>query len=317
MRLFFLFTGYANAVKHLLTLLLSLVPFALADCIWQEAAQVGSLDGNIVHESSGISQSFLVPDRLYHVNDSGSDAVFYTSSLSGENLREIRITDFDASDADMEDTSVGVCGTDTCLFIGDIGDNRAARASIRIVLIKEQAVFPDAVLPYKTLHLRYPDGAHNAEGLAVHPSGDIYILTKPSLSLASAAEARLYRLSEERWQRAGERAEPLELVGLIDIKALSGAALDVPSHTVTALDISRDGQKLLILSYGNAYELAIDLATLNSSLPVDLGTNASYRQMSLLRLPQQESATYVGSAGFIYTTEARGADVPIMKVACF
>ena len=296
--------------------LYSLCSFALADCSWQEASTWGYLAGQLITESSGISQSLLDKNRLYHVNDSGSKALFYVSGLRGENLEEVRISGFDARDADMEDTDVGPCGTSSCLFIGDIGDNRQNRSSIHVILIKEKPVFPEAVLPYKTVTLRYPDGANNAEGLAVHPNGDIYIMTKPALSL-SAADAKLYRLSKLRWQSAGERSLTLDLIGFLDLRALSGATLDVASHTVTALDISQDGKKLLILSYGNAFEIDLDLDTLTDDLPSKIDTRYRFRQIDLVRLAQQESVSYLGASRIVYTTEARSLEVPLMMLECF
>jgi hypothetical protein len=287
--------------------------FATDACNWTMQS-IGELDRQVLAESSGLSHSLLLNNRLYHVNDSGSGAVFYLSNLQGQNLQAIHF-DFDARDADIEDSDAGYCGEKSCLFLGDTGDNRRQRKTIRIILIEEQEVFSGLVKPRRILELRYPDGPHDAEALAVSPEGDIYILTKEAVSLSRPMLARLYRLDYQYWSTAHE-VQVLRLVALLDLKALSGSSLDLFSHTATAMDFSPDGHKLLILTYGDAFELEFNADALDEPLALTLNAASSYQTIKLDRLPQQESLTYLDAHRFIYTTEAKTEHSPVVEASC-
>ena len=144
---------------------------------WSQPKAVGYLNSDVIDEASGIEVSPLSKQRLFHINDSGDGPHFYTSDLNGNDTKTISIKGF--SPVDVEDLTLGPClDKKSCLFIGDIGDNNKVREDIVVVLIEEKPSFDKEVSPSLTLRLKYPDGPHNAEGIAVHPNGDLYILTK-------------------------------------------------------------------------------------------------------------------------------------------
>jgi hypothetical protein len=263
-----------------------------------------------------MAASRLVPDRLYHVNDSWrSNPVFFITDLDGQNLQSVSIQYAPTDRAvDIEDMDVGRCGDTSCLFIGDVGDNLKSRATIRIVVIEEVSETSTLVEAKQTLSLRYPDGAHDAESLAVHPNGDIYILTKETVSLLGTAPARLYKLPRATWETAGEDVLTLEYVGSIDLRALSGTTVNVFSHLATGMDISGDGSRLLVLTYGEVFEIAVDVSQLAGET---ISTETPYKYIEVTTLVQQESISYANEGySFFYSAEARSGSAPLMREDC-
>ncbi len=248
---------------------------------WKEAVRVGELKPEL-KEASGVAASRQFPGRLYHINDSGDAGNFYVTDMDGGNLKTVRVTGFQPEDT--EALSLGPCPGNTrssCIYIGDIGDNDKARKSIEVVLVDEVGAFPKSVSPRTRLKLRYPDGPHDAESLAVHPSGTIYILTKER-------PARLFK--------ANANAKDQTLIPVTTLDA------GLPP---TDMAISDDGSRLLVLTYSDAVEFSFDFK--------------QQQKIRLNFLQQQESVTYLpGSRSFIYTTERLLPLLPqwIMKADC-
>src|SRR5438093_445013 len=202
----------------------SISPFA---CHWGKPAEVGLLEKQI-DEASGLAISRKIPDRVYHINDSDATGRFFVTNATGRNTRTVYVTGFQPKDT--EDLAIGSCDTTTdCLFIGDIGDNKRVRRDIEIIVIEERADFPAEVGIRNRVHARYPDAPHDAESMAVHPDGDIYILTK-NFELNGlrpiVGAARLYRLRQDQWRNSKNAVQTMEFVMTLDFaKLLPGSLL--------------------------------------------------------------------------------------------
>ena len=248
---------------------------------WSEAVRIGELQVQLT-EASGLAASRQFPGRLYHINDSGETGKFFITGMDGKDTRSVRINDFEPEDT--EALSLGPCpGKDSisCLYLGDIGDNDVKRKSIEIVVVDEVRNFPQTVKARSRLKLLYPDGPHDAESMAVHPNGDIYILTKEN-------PARLYK--------ANPNAVLQTLTPVITLQ---------PGGRPTDMAISDDGTRLLVLTYMDAVEYSMDFK--------------QQQKIRLNFLQQQESVAYLpGSRSFIYSTEQLLQGLPqwIMKVNC-
>ena len=248
---------------------------------WTPAVRVGELPPQL-QEASGIAASRAHPGRLYHINDSGDAGRFYVTSVDGTGLQIVQIAGF--RPIDTEAMSLGPCparANHSCLYIADIGDNNRRRKTIEIVAVDEMGAFPQAVKPAARLTLRYPDGPHDAESMAVHPDGTLFILTKER-------PARLFK--------AGlHTAQPT-------LEAVTALAV---GHPPTDMAISDDGKRLIVLTYQDAVEFAMDFKAQN--------------RIAIQFLQQQETIAYLpGSGSFVYTTERTigGFVQPIMKVDC-
>lgn len=267
---------------------------------------LGTLDPELLGESSGIAVSQRFPDRLYHVNDSGGNGfAFYYTDMRGTSLRETQMNSVKRGKKDMEELTLGPCGASRCLYLGNIGDNWREREDIDVVYVEEEALFEDRTDFWQHLKLRFPDGKHDVEAMAVHPNGDLYLLTKSwRVYLLVPAPARLYKISHERIEAAPD-AEPqtLTFVGELDLSKLSGTTF---GSVATSMDIAPSGDKFLVLTYRDVLEFHTDL----SKDTLDLGAmvrGQDYDVLNVAQLPQQEAIAYLPNGrDFIYTSELRG-----------
>jgi len=303
-------------MRVFLTLLLSFYSLALAQlCQTWSAQTVGAIDTTISDETSGLAASQLVDDRLYLVSDSDWPH-FYVTDQTAQSLQQVRIGTLGNKSRDLEDLDVGPCGMTSCLYWANIGGNNVSRDSVEIVLIEELETFPERVEPVHRLFLEYPDGNHDAEGLAVHPNGDIYVLTKEGPTITGIPSAKLYRTRAVPWPRP-DVPLPLEHIATVDLRNLSGSLVDLFSHTATAMDISPDGSRLMILTYGNAFEINLDLDTLPSGSVTKIDKKILHTNIPVQRLAQQEALSYLSEGyAFVYTTEAKGGDSPLLRYSC-
>lgn len=188
-------------------------------------------------ELSGIAASFLHHGTYYVHNDSGDTARFFAVDESGSLLATFDVTGRTADD--WEDIAVGPCATGSCVFLGDIGDNSAKRATYTVYRVTEPAdARTSHAVTADALPFRYPDGAHNAETLLVHPTtGRMFVVTK----VASGASG-IYAFPESQ--------RPDELVTLTRIGAVSPPS---GSPQITGGDISPEGTAVLLRTYSNAW----------------------------------------------------------------
>jgi hypothetical protein len=235
---------------------------------------LGTLQDSAVNESSGIVASRTTPGLYWTHNDSGDGPYIYALDEHGARRGTWRVKG--ASARDWEDIAAGP-GPDagaSYLYVADIGDNGERRSEIIVYRLKEPTVKPADSLSTKlkplvtddaeAIQLRYPDGAHDAEALLVHPkSGDLYIVTKVSF-----ANAVVYKATAPL-----NTTEPTTLERITELK--------VPSlfgGLITGGDISPDGTRVALCDYVDGYEMV--LADTRASFdqiwnqplePVDLG----------------------------------------------
>lgn len=283
--------------------MLMLSSFAQAQlCLqWSDTTTIGYLDVSQIDEASGIAQSAL-NSSFYHFNDSDYPFGIYQTNEQGSIVAQAQLT---LRFQDVEDADIAPCGTDSCLFLADMGDNHRNRKTIDVYFVKELDLLT-ANPQLEKRSLGYPDGAHDAESFAIHPNGDLYILTKEPINLFKTQAARLYKLDANEWQNPSSNTLELSFVTSIDLFELSGSSFDVFSHIATSMDFSANGETLVILTYGDAFEL--DFTAL-------LQGDLKAQKISLDRSVQQEAISYTNS-GLIYTSEGRLGEAPVKKLEC-
>lgn len=270
------------------------------------AQVIARLEDAAIVESSGIAASRRNPDLFWTHNDSGDGPFIFAFDRQGKRRGVWRVEG--AKARDWEDIAVGPGPEQglSYLYLGDIGDNGETREEIVVYRIPEPAIAANDAAASKTNPLRtetaeviraqYPDGAHNAEALLVHPrSGDIYIATK-----TTAPTTVIYKLSSKLSTTALNR---LARIAEISIPSFVGAL-------VTGGAISPDGERVVLCDYLGAYELR---------LPADAtaGFDAIWTQ-PLLTLPigprgQGEAVGYSLDGKSILTT-SEGRNSPILEL---
>jgi hypothetical protein len=283
---------------------------AAGECTqWGPPTVVGQLDASVLPEASGLAVSRRFADRVYHINDSGNGPYFFVSDSTGRGLQRIRIDGLGTTRSDFEDLAVGPCGASTCLVIGDIGDNRHRRSTVRLVWIEERKHFGMAVRPRRIVSVAYPDGPRDAEAVGVHPNGDVFVLSKGVDGWFSVP--KLFRLPRSAIEARDTGTRRFEYVGPLSLAGF-GADSSFFGTSVTAFDIAPDGSRFLVLTYRDAFEFHADLSR---GAPEGDGHRC---RIALRALPQQEAVAYLpNGCGFLYDSEHRaGEPVELVRVDC-
>jgi hypothetical protein len=181
-------------------------------------------------EASGLALSRRSPGRLWTHNDSGQPILFAVDAR-GAVAGQVRITG--ASVEDWEAVAVGPCGGDSCIYVGDIGDNEAARPRITIYRVPEPENASGTASVSGVFHATYPDGAHDAETLLAGADGRLYIVTK-----GETGPVALYRFPAQLQDKQTMR---LERVG-------SASAKPDADSRITDGTVSPDGQWVVLRS---------------------------------------------------------------------
>lgn len=291
---------------------------------WSEAQNVGTLERTLLPEASGLAFSNLVPDRVYHINDSGNGPYFLYTDARGQNTHKVRIAGYDAGNSDFEAVSTAVVDGQNLLIVADIGDNSVKWQFYELLIFKERSDYGTEIAPIARVKIKYPNSvAHDAESLAVHPNGDIFILTKEQrLRRLQSFPSKMFRLPKAAWTavlKSGDNKEPLALepYGTLDLPALAPSLLGLLSTVTTDMSISGSGKRFLVLTYGSAFEFGFDLSS--GPLPPTQSWKAgqNFKQIAVPSLEQQEGITYTPDGrGFLYSSEVRSSAQPLMKLEC-
>lgn len=203
------------------------------------AASAGKISTAAINETSGLAASALNPGVLWLHNDSGDAPRVFAISDKAKLLGEYALQGAKAKDWEDMALGPGPAAKTSYLYLADMGDNSANRASIAIYRVAEPAVSTTQT-PVKVtlsgvdvLPLVYPDGARDAETLLIDPqTGDLYIVAKSMVSPAG-----IY-LSKAPQQPKTQRT--LTKLGVV-------------SYWATGGDIAADRSEVLLRSYAGAH----------------------------------------------------------------
>jgi hypothetical protein len=124
-----------------------------------------------ITESSGLVAR---RDVVATVNDSGSEPIVYAvERRTGDTVGTVRYADA------VTDVEALAPGRHETVWVGDLGDNRHARASVQLYRVPLSEVRGERTVDAASFGLVYPDGAHDAEALLVHPrTGQVLVVSK-------------------------------------------------------------------------------------------------------------------------------------------
>jgi hypothetical protein len=208
---------------------------------------VGRLQRRDMDEISGIAASGINPGMYYVHNDSGDTSRFFAILPSGK-VKSIIYFKGDPRQKygvhDCEDIAVGpgpVKGK-SYVYMGDIGDNNAVYKHITVYRIEEKTAWAKDTIANEEsapIHLKYPDGPKDAETLMIDPIEKlIYIVSKREDSVTVYTSPLLYKPNS---RAVLTKRCKLYFPGIKLFK------------WITAGDISKDGQQVLIKSYTKVY----------------------------------------------------------------
>jgi hypothetical protein len=249
-------------------------------------------------ELSGLAASRRHPGIYWAHNDSGNTFELFAIREDGTAVARYPLAGPGATD--VEDVAVGPCARNaaaTCVYLADIGDNGGRRRRVAVHRLAEPPLQDGLRLSTERLAFRYAEGPRNAEALVVEPgSARLFVLTRVEGSLGD-----LYRLDGLGPGREGVARRVARLA--------AGAPPDGPT---TAADLHPTGARLLVRTYGGAWELRRPGATRVEALVT--ATPHPVPNVPFPFQPQSEAAAYTHDGrGYLLGSELQGA---LYRVDC-
>jgi hypothetical protein len=265
---------------------------------------LGHIEDPVVNESSGLAASRTNPGLLWTHNDSGDGPFIYCLDMETTSCGTWQVAGAEAVDWEDMSAGPGPDATKDYLYIGDIGDNAAARDHITVYRVSEPEVSPSdrassrdapsVTEASEAFQLEYPDGPHDAETLMVHPrTGDLYIVTKEF-----ARSSGVYRAKA-----------PLDTSSTITLDRVATVNLDGFLTARTGGDISPDGRRVVFSTYMDGFELTLPERTKRFK--------AIWKQeptsIALGYRKQGEAIAYSADGSSLFTT-SEGAGAPLYEI---
>lgn len=272
--------------------------------VWNVPIQVGSLPANIISEASGLAMSILNPKRLYHVDDGRLNNHLYSTQVGDSHVFSAVVRGFEPRN--LEAVTVGKCGQEICVFMGDIGDNKSKRPDLQIAIFTEKASATTEIVPMNIAEIFFPDGSHNAEAMLIWRDR-LYLFTKDSKPIS-----RVYSIEVGKLMRSKKELE-LRFDGEISL-------LDWPSHSpkkakfnITDAAIDSKGEEIFFLTQTDLYRMQAE-----ELLNLRKGFSPKVKWNSLQSLQKQEGiAVNPVDGSFYVSSETDGESVSeILKYEC-
>ena len=216
----------------------------------------GTLAAPPKNETSGIAASRRNADLLWVHDDSGSKPLLYAVTTRGELRGSLQIGG-GVKNEDWEDLAAVELDGQAWLVIGDIGDNDAKRAELRVHFVEEPTAKRLAIAgmlaqrPAATFRFRYEDGPRDCESLAVDAQERmVYLLSKRD------TPPRLYRFPLPSPLQGGEAIARF-VTRVPHLPPPTALQARIPGHLgkrraqPCAMDFAADGSAAVVGTYGD------------------------------------------------------------------
>lgn len=268
-----------------------------------EIEQAGRIEPAALSEVSGLAASRREPALYWAHNDSGHPAELYGLDSQGRLRRQVAVTA--AASIDWEDLASFELDGQAWLAIADTGDNFQWRGQVAIHVLPEPAPEQTATAPAREIRFRYEDGPRDCEALAADPAGRRFLLVDKGrhpaglYAIPMDAPAGRTAVAQRLADLPSLWPDPLPPAAPIGASRYRGA--------VTAMDLSADGRRLLLLTYTH-------LALFERAADEDWA-QAARRPPRLLRLPAQKlfEAVAFDPAGIGALLGREGIGTPLFR----
>lgn len=231
-------------------------------------------------ESSGIAPSWAHPGTFWTQSDNQGPGTIWRVDARGSVVGRVDLENVKVFDA--EDLASAPCGEESCLYLGDVGDNYAERKSVVVYRVVEPQA-DESRTTADVFPIRLPDGPRNVEAMFVLPGEQLFLVSK----------GQEKRISVYRYPGA---LRP-DTVTLEHVQDLSDIPRALPRQ-VTGASAAPDGSVVVIRTYETLLFYRWDGAKL---VPLEGGTV----NLRPLREPQGEGVG-VGPDGVVALTSEAG-----------
>jgi hypothetical protein len=307
---------------RVLTLFLILLSFlslwAGSGLSWADWQKAGWIQAENLIECSGMDTSTTDEDLLWAVNDGGNGPFLFALGADGRDRGRVRI--LGAVNRDWEALATFRWKDRSMVLIADFGDNQQQHSTHTLYVLEEpqlegETVSDSMAVPTKwRMIFSYPDGKHDAEGVAVDPiGGRVFILTKrddPPILFGLPFDPPFGSTPVLAQKIA--TVEQIPQPTAEDLRYPYGHVRSQP----TGMDLTADGLSMTILTYKHAYlyrrlSKRSWAATLGGPpIPIQLPLPQNNRD-----LKQREAVCFSASEASIYvTSEGRNAGLYRLQI---
>ncbi len=248
--------------------------------------ELAALANAVIDESSGVACSHTSRGVFFTHNDSDGEARVFAFDMAGKDLGSSVLKSIRAYD--WEDMASFELDGKAYLLLGDVGNNGRAAAVHMLYLVEEPKIDPgrgvvDEEIPVlQVMHFSYEDDHRNCEAIAVDPTSRTILLATKERTPQCHVYAMTWPGNDPKQATTARKIVTLEM------------------PPVTAMDVSPDGRRAILLTYGHAYEFT-------RAVDEDWGTAFS-RPGRILAMPERsqgESICYGPDGKTLYLTSEK------------
>ncbi|WP_281541416.1 hypothetical protein [Maribacter aestuarii] len=244
---------------------------------------VADLPGNL-EENSGIVT--LKDSTVWVIEDNGNKDDIYKVDFRGNILKSFEVKN--AKNKDWEDLAKD---KNDNVYIADIGNNNNTRKDLVVYKVPNPETEPGDKIDAEKIEFYYPEQKdfppekskrfYDAEAL-LHYGSSLYIATK-NRSNPFTGQVFIYKIPDVKGKYEAK------LVGILQI------CTDWNTCQITGMDISPDGKKIVLLSYGKLFIL--------SNFSENDFSKASIKEIDLGNRNQLESICFLDSTTLLLSDE--------------
>ena len=261
--------------------------------IWDGYDAAGKRDVTLpdseLHEPSGLAASLINPGILYVHSEADVPGMVAVDASSARVVGRYDVAI--PQQWDWEDIATGPCPSGSCIFAGDIGRSNGKPnppSTFAIYRVSEPDLAAgdnSGALTGDWFRFRYPDGAHNAEALMVHPeTGAIYVITKEK-----SGRSGVYTFPDPLDAPSASKITTLTLVATLQVPTWTGDPADTHAATwsaqVTAAAIHPGSNRFLVRTpyrvwefrgvEGGSFQTALEATPVALTAPANEGQGAA------------------------------------------
>lgn len=206
--------------------------------------RLGSIQAAQMTELSGLHASRIQPGLMWGLNDSGNPPELLAFDTSMKFRQAVQVEG--VINHDWEDLGGFEDDGQSWLVVADTGDNLGLRSELALIFVPEPAAGAVSVKPARILRFTFEDGPRDCEAMAVDWAGRRILLADKG-----RRPVGLYELAIDGANQGRKARRIADFPDLMPTPAprVQSQAIAHWRGTPTAMDLSADGRRLIVLTY--------------------------------------------------------------------